>query len=139
MGASEADRQTAPWRERLRVIIFEADTPAGKAFDVSLLPAMYLPVMLDHVRGYRIGRMDDIWASYYVQARGNKVVYGKPSVYQDRNEHDLVRDMKQEYPGYENNLNIVKDLAVAPERIRNYLPEQSIRAFNLYRKHFENA
>jgi len=86
-----------------------------------------------------VGRMDDIWASYYVQAKGYKVVYGKPSVYQDRNEHDLVRDMKQEYLGYENNLNIVKDLAVDPEKIHNYLPDESIRAFNLYRKHFEDA
>ncbi|MHC4581801.1 MAG: hypothetical protein ACYS14_10115, partial [Planctomycetota bacterium] len=86
-----------------------------------------------------VGRMDDIWASYYVQAKGHKVVYGKPSVYQDRNEHDLVRDMKQEYLGYENNLDIVKDLAVDPETILNYLPDESIRAFNLYRKHFENA
>jgi len=86
-----------------------------------------------------VGRMDDIWASYYVQAKGHKVVYGRPSVYQDRNEHDLIRDMKQEYLGYENNLNIVKDLAVDPERILNYLPDESIRAFNLYRKHFENA
>ena len=36
-----ADPQTpprlAPWRERLHEIIFEADTPAGKAFDVVLL------------------------------------------------------------------------------------------------------
>lgn len=86
-----------------------------------------------------IGRMDDIWASYYVEAKGYKVVYGKPSVYQDRNEHDLVRDMKQEYLGYENNLNLVRDLAVAPEKILNYLPEQSVQAFNLYRRHFEDA
>ena len=86
-----------------------------------------------------IGRMDDIWASYYVQAKGYKVVYGKPSVYQARNKHDLVRDMKQEYLGYENNLNLVRDLAVAPEKILNYLPEQSVRAFNLYRRHFEDA
>ena len=86
-----------------------------------------------------VGRMDDIWASYYVLARGYKVVYGKPSVYQDRNQHDPVKDMKQEYLGYENNLNIVKDLAVDPEKIQTYLPEKSIRAFNLYKKHFENS
>ena len=86
-----------------------------------------------------IGRMDDIWASYYVQAKGHKVVYGKPSVYQDRNEHDLVRDMKQEYLGYENNLNLVRDLAIASEKILDYLPEQSVRAFNLYRRHFKDA
>lgn len=86
-----------------------------------------------------IGRMDDIWASYYVEAKGYKVVYGKPSVYQARNEHDLVRDMKQEYLGYENNLNLVRDLAVDPEKILDYLPEDSIRAFNLYRRHFKDA
>lgn len=86
-----------------------------------------------------IGRMDDIWASYYVEAKGYIVVYGKPSVYQARNEHDLVKDMKQEYLGYENNLNLVRDLAVAPEKIVNYLPEQSVRAFNLYRRHFKDA
>ncbi len=34
----------APWREKLRVIIFEADTPAGKAFDVALLVAIVLSV-----------------------------------------------------------------------------------------------
>ena len=38
-----ADRR-APWREKLRVIIFEADTPAGKAFDVALLVAIVISV-----------------------------------------------------------------------------------------------
>lgn len=42
----------APWRERLHEIIFEADTPAGKAFDVALLVAILVSVvavMLDSV------------------------------------------------------------------------------------------
>ena len=86
-----------------------------------------------------IGRMDDIWASYYVQAKGCRVVYGKPSVYQERNEHDLVRDMRQEYLGYENNLNLIRDLSVDAERIHWYLPPDSARAFHLYRRHFNNA
>jgi voltage-gated potassium channel len=46
----------APWRERLRVIIFEADTPAGKAFDVALLVAILTSVaavMLDSVGSIR--------------------------------------------------------------------------------------
>jgi voltage-gated potassium channel len=34
----------APWRERLHEIIFEADTPAGKAFDIALLLAILLSV-----------------------------------------------------------------------------------------------
>jgi len=35
----------APWRERLHEIIFEADTPLGKAFDVGLLLAIFLSVL----------------------------------------------------------------------------------------------
>jgi voltage-gated potassium channel len=44
------------WREDLRVIIFEADTPAGKAFDVALLFAILLSVgavMLESVASLR--------------------------------------------------------------------------------------
>ena len=55
--------------------------------------------------------MDHSSASDYAEAKGHQVVYGKASVYQDRNVHDLVRDMKQEYLGYENNLAIVRNLA----------------------------
>ena len=84
-----------------------------------------------------VGRMDDIWASYYLQAKtGAKVVYGKPSVYQMRNPHDLVKDMKQEYLGYENNLRIVNELPSDPDAIWKYVPEESRRAFDLYRRHF---
>jgi voltage-gated potassium channel len=35
----------APWRTRLHEIIFEADTPAGKAFDIALLIAIVLSVL----------------------------------------------------------------------------------------------
>jgi len=36
----------APWRQRLHEVIFEADTPAGKAFDVVLLWAIILSVVV---------------------------------------------------------------------------------------------
>jgi voltage-gated potassium channel len=42
----------AAWREQLRIIIFEADTPLGKLFDVGLLATIalsILAVMLDSV------------------------------------------------------------------------------------------
>lgn len=96
-------------------------------------------VLKDYFLFPHIGRMDDIWASYYVQAKGFRVVYGKASVYQERNVHDLIRDMRQEYLGYENNLRLVGDLAEDPERILWYLPSDSARAFALYRRHFEDA
>jgi hypothetical protein len=80
--------------------------------------------------------MDDIWAAYYVQAKGRQVVFNAASVVQVRNEHDLVRDMRAEYLGYENNLNLVRDVAVDPDAIISYLPGRAIRAFQLYRRHF---
>ena len=86
-----------------------------------------------------VGRMDDIWAAYYIQAKGYQVVWNKASVYQKRNVHDLVRDMKQEYMGYENNLQIVQNLADDPEAILAFLPGRSAWAFQLYRKHFGHA
>jgi len=83
-----------------------------------------------------VGRMDDIWAAYYVQAKGYRVVWGKASVYQQRNLHDLVRDMQQEYCGYENNLRLVQDLAKDAASIAAYLPGRSAWAFALYQRHF---
>ena len=96
-------------------------------------------VLKDYFLFPHVGRMDDIWASYYVQAKGFQVVYNKASVHQTRNVHDPVRDMRQEYLGYENNLNLVRDLARDPESIRAYLPAHSARAFQLYRRHFGDA
>ena len=46
----------APWRVRLHEIIFEADTAAGKAFDVALIGVIVLSVlvvMLESVSAYR--------------------------------------------------------------------------------------
>lgn len=85
-----------------------------------------------------IGRMDDIWASYYVQQEGFKVVYGAASVRQERNPHDLTKDMKAEYLGYEHNLEIVRSWS--DERrwsVRQFLPEQAVKAFALYQKYYE--
>lgn len=83
-----------------------------------------------------IGRMDDIWASYYVQARGFRVVYGAASVVQERNAHDLTRDFREERLGYEQNLALVHDLARDPASILSYLPGRAAWAFELYRRHF---
>ena len=50
------DRQPASWRLRLHEIIFEADTPAGKTFDILLIVAIILSiitVMFDSVTEIR--------------------------------------------------------------------------------------
>jgi len=60
-------------------------------------------------------------------------------VYQDRNVHDLIRDMKQEYFGYESNLRIVQELPKDPNSLVAYLPGRAVWAFELYRRHFKHA
>ena len=45
MNGAGNNRELAAWRERLHEIIFEADTPAGKGFDVGLLVAIILSVV----------------------------------------------------------------------------------------------
>ena len=45
-GLPNDEIRLAPWRRRLHEIIFEADTPAGKAFDVGLLVAIGLSVLV---------------------------------------------------------------------------------------------
>lgn len=86
------------------------------AFDIAVLPAMYLVVMLDTVRGYRIGRLDDIWMSYFMRAiadqLGDSVLYGPPVVAQHRNPHNFVRDLSEELAGY-----------IVTEKIVEYLRE----------------
>ena len=86
-----------------------------------------------------VGRMDDIWASFHTQAQGHRVVYQAPSVYQQRNPHDLNIDFNKEIIGYEKNHLILKELKNNSLAVENYLPEKSKFAVNLYRKHIEKS
>jgi len=74
------------------------------AFDARLLPVLYLPVMHDWMRGYRVTRMDDIWMSYFLRTladpRGDSVTCGPPLLRQERNPHDFVSDLSRELGGY---------------------------------------
>jgi hypothetical protein len=71
-----------------------------------------------------VGRMDDIFASLLVQRvmrdRGYYVHCGKPFALQNRNEHNLITDMRAEIDGYEN----VERLAAVLSKIQ--LPAQSV-------------
>lgn len=64
-------------------------------------PLMYLPI-------YSSFRMTDIWRSFVAQRclweLDEMVTFHSPSeVYQDRNEHDYLKDFEDEVPGYLNN------------------------------------
>lgn len=94
-------------------------------------------VLLEYFLFPHVGRMDDIWASYYVQAKGHRVVYDKATVYQKRNEHNLLEDLRKEYLGYENNLKLINSLYDSPGNINDYLPERTLKAWSAYRKLLE--
>ena len=83
-----------------------------------------------------IGRMDDIWASYYVQAKGYKVLYCEATVKQERNIHDLVKDFNDEIIGYSNNLQLINSIQKNPYLIKKFLPQKSYNAFKQYQKNF---
>ena len=80
-----------------------------------------------------IGRMEDIWAAYYIQSIGRKVVFAEPTVYQNRNPHNLQKDFLSEILGYKNNLNLIKDLTKDPLNLKKYLPRKSYKAFLRYK------
>ncbi len=70
-------------------------------------PLLYLPA-------YCSFRMTDIWRSFVAQriATANNwgILFHEPTVWQDRNEHDLMRDFEGEIPGYRHNRTIGKAL-----------------------------
>ena len=75
---------------------------------------LYLP-------GYCSFRMTDIWRSFIAQriawANNWAVLFHEPTVWQERNEHSLMRDFRDEVPGYLNNSKICEilgQLAIKP-------------------------
>ncbi|HLC82327.1 MAG TPA: STELLO glycosyltransferase family protein [Bacteroidia bacterium] len=74
---------------------------------IEAFPLMYLPSFCSF-------RMTDIWRSYVAQRIawecGWSVLYHEPTVWQERNAHNLMKDFEDEIPGYSNNFNICKEL-----------------------------
>ncbi|HKC63016.1 MAG TPA: STELLO glycosyltransferase family protein [Pyrinomonadaceae bacterium] len=74
-------------------------------------PLLYLPAHCSF-------RMTDIWRSFVAQriawANDWAILFHEPTMRQERNEHDLMRDFKDEVPGYLNNSQIVEALDKLP-------------------------
>ncbi len=80
-----------------------------------------------------IGRMDDIWGSYYLQAAtGARPVFCPASVTQERNVHDLTRDFAQEVIGYEKTQVLLQDLTRDARSLFAHIPGVSVAAFQEY-------
>lgn len=60
------------------------------------------------------GRYDDIWASYFAErvmmTSGDHVHFGKPYVWQERNKHDLLADVREEMLGAQHTEQYIQDL-----------------------------
>lgn len=79
------------------------------------------------------GRMDDIWGAYIVQKYFPKsVVYSKATVYQDRNEQDLVTNLENEVIGYRGTLNLINDL----NNYYEHLPEATQKFWDVWQSQF---
>lgn len=70
-------------------------------------PLLYLPSCCSF-------RMTDIWRSFVAQRiaweNGWHILFSEATVWQERNEHDLLSDFKAEIPGYMNNAKIAATL-----------------------------
>ena len=87
------------------------------------------------------GRYDDIFASLMVQRvmrdRGYHVHFGRPLVYQQRNQHDLTKDLASELWGMQNIVNVAEaiDAVVLPQPAtgRSTVAEDTRAIFNSLR------
>ena len=83
-----------------------------------------------------VGRVDDIWASYHVQALGYKVVYSKPSVYQKRNRQSIVKNLGGELLGYRKSRSLIKAINSNRYKVEDFWPERTRKAYKAYRDCF---
>ena len=87
-----------------------------------------------------VGRMDDVWGSYFLQTLfPDSLIYNRASVYQDRNEQDLITNLEHEILGYRQTLLRVRDWQKQPagRSARPIcIPESSLRFWDAYRACF---
>lgn len=79
-----------------------------------------------------IGRMDDIWAAYYLESLGFQVLYNEATVFQDRNIQDLTKNLTMEFIGYEKTKDLIPKLKENHENFKDFLPEESKKCMDLY-------
>lgn len=91
----------------------------------------------DYFLAPSFGRQSDIWAGWMVQAAGARVVYGRPSVFQDRNPHDLLGDLAAEVFDYTNSRKVFgHDGRIDEKAITRAMSPDDASARVIYRWHF---
>jgi hypothetical protein len=81
-----------------------------------------------------VGRMDDIWAGYYLQTLfSENLVYAPASVYQERNLQDLITNLEKEVIGYRNTLRFIKNKC---DLKSDFIPEETRTFLRKYKECF---
>jgi len=93
--------------------------------------------MLMYLPSYCSFRMTDIWRSFVVQRIGWEndwpVLFHKATVWQERNEHNLLADFQDELPGYIHNNEIIKRLGnLKLPKGRTYFPDNLLACYRLF-------
>ena len=80
-----------------------------------------------------IGRMDDIWPSYYAQVLGFHVIYTKATVFQDRNIQNLTKNLVDEFIGYEKTEQFINKIIENKDNFESFLPENALNVWKQYK------
>jgi glycosyltransferase involved in cell wall biosynthesis len=95
------------------------------AFHREAAAVSFAIVMGYELDGLKIARYCDIWMSWLLRAVmdhfGDAARYGKPVVHQNRNQHNLFRDLREELPGMEINEALIEVCRAAKFTGKNYL------------------
>lgn len=86
-----------------------------------------------------VGRMDDIWCSYWLQANyPGCVVYAPASVnhVQERSWESIVKDLSDEILGYRHSLELILALSIDPNTIFDFIPSISKEFIGIYQSYF---
>ena len=93
--------------------------------------------MLMYLPSYCSFRMTDIWRSFVVQRicweNDICILFHHATVWQERNEHNLLTDFRDELPGYKNNHEIVQRLSTLKlQKGLTYLPDNLVTCYQLF-------
>lgn len=85
----------------------------------------------DYMMIVDVGRIQDIWAAYWVQKKtGTNVLYGPPSVFQKRNEHIILNDYIQEFETYHLSLDFIQN------KMNKSFMNKIEEGFSIYQSYF---
>jgi len=87
-----------------------------------------------------IGRMDDIWSSFWLQAHFPKcVVYAPASVnhIQERSRESIIKDLSDELLGYRHSFNLLLCLSLDSNTIFDFIPAISKEFIEIYQSYFK--